>query len=153
MKNNSNFGFVYILTDNTEDGLEILEQILPFWSPAYTTAINFVPELGLSYDVPVTLNSVTQDDNYETTFEDKRLITWQLQFTAKSWVFGPITDQGIIKRVFINEYIPKGGSTLEITPEQIANTTKSVQKIGEPDPFTAGPDDPWEFKLTIDEFE
>jgi len=137
---------LYILADNAEDATQILEQILPFFTPEFTVTVNTVPDMGIKNDVPVILNSVTSEDNFEGDFENKRMIIWTLQFTAKAYIYGPIREQGLIRRVLIDEHVgggfPPGSPTVEITPAQI-------HKIGEPDPITAGPNDNYEFRLEI----
>lgn len=145
-----NFSF-YILTDFYDDGTQILEQILPFFMPEFTVSVNTVPEMGLSHDVPVILNSTTVDDNYETGFEDKRLIVWTLNFVMKGWVYGPISEQGVIKRVFENFSVPMGGTQSCITIDQINNTPIAVEIKTEVVPFSAGPDDPHIIRQTITE--
>jgi hypothetical protein len=145
-----NFSF-FILTDNYDDGLQVIEQVLPFFKPEFTVTVNTIPELGIANDVPVVLNSTTIDDNYETGFEDKRLIVWTLGFVMQGWIYGPISEQGVIKRVYEEIRIPPGGTGPCITPDQILNTPKSVEIITEVDPLTAGPDDPHTIKVTIDE--
>lgn len=147
-----NFSF-FILTDFYDDGTQILEQVLPFFSPEFTVSVNVVPDLSLTYDVPVVLNSCTVDDNYETGFEDKRLIIWTLNFTMKGWAFGPIATQGVIKRVFENIRVPVGGTEPCITIDQINNTPVAVEIKAEVIPESAGPEDPHVIKTTITEKE
>jgi len=143
-----NFSF-YILTEYYDDGTQILEQIIPFFTPEYTVTVNTIPDLGIAHDVPVILNSTTIDDNFETGFEDKRLIVWTLNFVMKGWVYGPVKEQGVIKRVFENLRVPQGGTQPCITDEQVANTPVNVEIKTEVDPFTAGPDDDYDIKVTI----
>lgn len=82
-----------------EDGLQIIEQILPFFQPEYTVAAKEVPELGLERDIHIVLNSVTLNDNVEGAFEDGRIIEWTLDFTLKGYFFGPVTDRKIITNI------------------------------------------------------
>lgn len=143
---------LFILTDFYDDGTQILEQILPFFVPEFTTTVNTIPDLNISMDIPTILNSTTIDDNFETEFPDKRLIVWTLNFVMKGWVYGPIYSQGVIKRVIQNLLIPSGGSEQCITIDQIGNTPVSVEIKTEVVPFEAGPDDPHEIEQTITEF-
>lgn len=82
-----------------EDGLQVVEQILPFFQPEYTVAAKEIPELGLERDIHIVLNSVTLNDNVEGPFEDARLIEWTLDFTLKGFFYGPITDRAIITKI------------------------------------------------------
>lgn len=95
-----NFDFTLsVYVRNTEDGTQIIEQILPFFTPDYTVKINFVPEMGTSYEMPVLLNSVSTEIDYEGDMMSTRLIIWDLTFTAKGYLWPPAkTDsaQGLI---------------------------------------------------------
>lgn len=87
-----------IMVQNADDGTRILEQILPFFTPDWTTTVNLIPELGLKYDIPVILNSVDSTDTYEGDYETRRALIWTLTFTLKGFVFGPIKQQASIKQ-------------------------------------------------------
>lgn len=86
-----------IYARNIEDGTQIVEQILPYFTPDFTITINFIdgfPET--TKDVPFILNSVDNMIDYEGDFTTTRLITWNLNFTAKTYFFGPVTEGKII---------------------------------------------------------
>ena len=87
-----------VMTKGNEDGLAILEQILPLFSPSYTMTVNAVPALSLNLDIPITLNSVNVQDDYEGDFTQRRLVIHQFDFTVKSKIIGPITSGGVILR-------------------------------------------------------
>jgi len=89
---------LYVLTKGTEDGLAIIEQILPLFTPDYSLTINAVPELHIKQDIPIILNSVSVSDDYEGDFSTRRLVTHTLTFTAKTNLFGNIQTSGVIKR-------------------------------------------------------
>lgn len=89
---------LYILTKGTEDGLGIIEQILPTFAPEYSLTVNAVPELNITQDIPITLNSVSVSDDYEGEYATRRLVTHTLNFTAKINLFGNITTGGVILR-------------------------------------------------------
>lgn len=93
---------LYILTKNTEDALQILEQILPTFTPEYSIAINAIPELEIVQDIPIILNSVTVQDDYDGDFQTRRFVTHTLNFTLKTNIFGNVNNQGIIKTVIAN---------------------------------------------------
>lgn len=89
-----------IITKTTEDGLAIIEQILPTFSPEYTLSIKSVNSLDLVDDIPIILNSVSVQDDYDGEFEIRRFIIHTLTFTVKTNLFGPVIENGIIKTVF-----------------------------------------------------
>ena len=83
---------LYVLTKTQEDGLQIIEQILPTFSPEYVLSINAVPEMNVVQDIPVVLNSVSVNDEYDGDFETRRFVTHTLTFTLKLNLFGAIRD-------------------------------------------------------------
>lgn len=88
-----------ILTKTQEDGLQIVEQILPYFAPDLTLRIKAVEEIGLKIDVPIVLNSVTTQDDYDGDFQTRRFVTNTLSFTAKTQYFGPISNKSNIQIV------------------------------------------------------
>lgn len=93
---------LYILTKTQEDGLQILEQILPTFTPEYNLAVKVVPEMNVIQDVPVILNSVSVADEYDGDFQTRRFVTHTLNFTLKTNMFGAVSSQGVIDRVDAN---------------------------------------------------
>jgi len=81
---------LHVLVKNTEDGTQIVEQIVPFFTPDFTVTMKMIPDLSLNMDVPIELQSVASDDSYEGDFDSRRIQTWQLDFTVKGYLFGPI---------------------------------------------------------------
>jgi hypothetical protein len=128
-----NFDFtLYIYVRNTEDGTQIVEQILPYFAPDYTVTIDLVSLDGLKLDVPIILNSIQYEDDDMGSPETTRTMTWTLTFTAKGYLFGLIDGDGIgdgklIRKVTANLY------------SQVASTDKAftfssgsgVFKVGE----------------------
>jgi hypothetical protein len=90
-----------IFVKNADDGTQILEQILPYFQPAWTNNIRLIPEMDLTYDVPCILNDVSLEDAYEGDFSTRRALIWNLNFTMKGYIFGPISTQGVIKRAIV----------------------------------------------------
>lgn len=86
-----------IMVKNTDDGTRIVEQILPFFTPEWTTTVELIPELNFVMDIPIVLNDVTLLDEYESNFEIRRVLTWTMTFTLKGYLFGPVRKGGIIK--------------------------------------------------------
>jgi len=93
---------LYILTKTQEDGLQILEQILPTFTPEYTLTINSIPEMGIQSDVPIVLQSVQVEDNYDGSFQDRRFVIHTLNFQLKMNLYGPISDKNVITQVNAN---------------------------------------------------
>ena len=102
-----NIGFeLNILCKLQDDGLQILEQILPFFQPAFTLSIDLVKSIGEKRDVPMVLNTINQQDDYEGDFSTRRALIYTLSFTAKSFMFGHIsnTPEGLIRKVQLDYY-------------------------------------------------
>ena len=103
-----NFDFsLSIYVRNTEDGTQILEQILPFFTPDFTVTVDFIGKMDQKYDMPVLLNSVTPETDYEGDMMNTRLIIWNLTFTAKAYIWPPVysdNDKGLIKQANTNIY-------------------------------------------------
>jgi hypothetical protein len=103
-----NFDFsLSIYVRNTEDGTQILEQILPFFSPDFTVTVDFIPEMGKKYDMPVILNSVNTTVDYEGDMLTTRLIIWDLTFTVKSFIWPPVKSDNL--QGLIGTYSSVGG--------------------------------------------
>ena len=102
-----NLGFeLNILVKLQDDGLQILEQILPFFQPAFTMSIDLVKSIGEKRDIPMILNSISQQDDYEGDFSTRRALIYTLSFTAKTFMFGHIakTPEGLIRKVQVDYY-------------------------------------------------
>jgi hypothetical protein len=126
---------------NTEDGTQIIEQIVPFFTPDFTVTATLVPQIGLKYDIPIILNSVSNEVDYEGDFSTTRLIIWNLEFTLKGYLFPPV----------------KGGSkVIHSANTNIRDTTSANLKYANvmtlPDPSNAMPDDEYGFAETITEY-
>jgi hypothetical protein len=87
-----------IMNRSIDDGYQIIEQILPFFTPDFTVSMNFT-ELDKKIDVPIVLTSVNTIEDYEGELNERRLITHSLIFQAKSYIFGPIKTSGLIRQV------------------------------------------------------
>ena len=100
-----NLGFrLSILTQYNEDAMQIIEQILPIFQPAFNVTVDLVSSIGEKRDVPLVLENINFEDNYTSGYEEKRVIVHQLQFTAKTYLFGAIADnnEGLIKKVQVD---------------------------------------------------
>ena len=98
-----------IYVRNTEDGTQILEQILPFFTPDFTVTVDFVPSMVQKYDLPIILNSVNTSTDYEGDMMTTRLITWDLDFTVKGFIWPPVNSGGGVIGAFSNTANAYGG--------------------------------------------
>jgi hypothetical protein len=89
----------YVIAKTQEDALMIVEQILPFFTPQYNVPMKAIPDFDLMLDVPVILNSVTLQDDYEGDMMTRRQIVYTLNFTLKTYLFGPVGTSKVITRV------------------------------------------------------
>jgi len=101
-----NFDFnLYLYVRNIEDASQVIEHILSYFTPDYTVKINMIPEMGIVKEVPVVLNSTSQDIKYEGNREsDTRMIIWTLNFTVKGFIFGPVSTTNLITHSITNVY-------------------------------------------------
>jgi hypothetical protein len=139
-----------IMVKNQIDGDQIVEQILPFFTPSFDVTINPIPDMDYQDDIPVILNSVSQEDSYDGEFLDRRIITWKLNFTMKANFYGPIQEITPIKKTQIDILIPEGAD--EITREVMAKTPRVQRFTGRPDPLNTVPDENGDFGYSV-EFE
>jgi len=95
---------LYIYTKNQDDGLQIIEQILPYFNPDYNLTLKAIPELDIKNDLPILLNSIGFQDEYEGDMTTRRAIIWTLSFVMKLNFYGPVNRQGIINKVTTNTY-------------------------------------------------
>jgi hypothetical protein len=102
-----NFNFTLSLyVRNQEDGTQLLEQILPFFTPDFTVTVDLIPNMDQKYDMPIMLNSVSPEVDYEGDMLSTRMIIWTLDFTVKGYIFPPVNTSGkIIKQANTNIYI------------------------------------------------
>ena len=102
-----NVGFeLSIMSKLSDDALQILEQILPYFQPSFNITINLISSIGEKKDIPIVLESINQSDQYEGSFDTRRTIVYTLSFTAKTYLFGPVADnpEGLIKKVDVDFY-------------------------------------------------
>ena len=138
---NINFS-LYSFTATAENGLQIIEQILPFFQPEYTVTMNVIPELDIKRDIPIILNTVNYEDTYSGDFTQRRAVVYTLQFTAKTYLYGPMSNQGIIKEVQAD----LGADT----DPKLARDERIVIKTN---PTSADADDDFGFTTTISTFD
>jgi len=101
-----NFDFsLSIYVRNTEDGTQILEQILPFFTPDFSVTVDFIPSMEPKYDMPIILNSVSNEVDYEGEMMTTRMIIWNLEFTAKGHIWPPVKTGKVITSSNTNIFI------------------------------------------------
>ena len=130
-----------IFTATAEGGLQIVEQILPYFQPDYTVTINAVPSLNIKKDVPIVLNSVNYEDSYNGSFTQRRAVIYTLTFTAKTYLFGPASTQKVIKEV-----------QSDLHTDTTGDESREVRIEITPNPTTADADDDFGFTTTITDF-
>lgn len=86
-----------IMVKYSEDGLKIVEQILPYFKPEFTVSAKMMDNSSDITDIPVVLNSITSEDTYEGSYDQRRAIIWTLTFTMKAYYYGPVTKRKIIQ--------------------------------------------------------
>jgi hypothetical protein len=94
-----------IMCKLNDDALQIVEQILPYFQPAFNLSVNLVKPLGEKRDIPIVLENVTMQDDYEGNFTTRRVLIYTLRFTAKTYLFGPTSTSAakdIIKKATIS---------------------------------------------------
>lgn len=124
------FFSLHAFVKNQDDGLQILEQILPFFSPEYVVTVNDIPEMNLKHELPIILTNASYDDAYEGDFTERTSIVWTLDFVAKMNIYGPVYQQGAIKKVIATVY-----------PNMPGMTDVAEQYTAQVDPESAGPQD------------
>ena len=102
-----NVGFeLSIMAKLSDDALQILEQILPYFQPSFNITVNLISSIGEKKDIPIVLESINYSDQYEGGFESRRTIVYTLSFVAKTYLFGPVAEnpEGLIKKVDVDYY-------------------------------------------------
>ena len=133
---------LYSFTATAEGGLQIIEQILPFFQPDYTVTINAIPSMNVKRDVPIVLNNVSYEDTYNGAFTQRRAVNYTLSFTAKTYLYGPVYAQRVIKETQADMY-----TDTENSPK------REERIIVVPDPTSADANDDFGFTTTISTFD
>ena len=105
---------LYIFVKNAEDGTQILEQILPFFTPDFTFSMTLISSMSIKHDIPLILNSVTSEDTYEGDFATRRSIIWTLSFTMKGFLYPNIVDNAkVITDVTVDTHLMSEAAAIE----------------------------------------
>jgi hypothetical protein len=128
-----------IFAKNQDDALQVVEQIIPFFTPALNLSVKAVPEMGIVDDFPVILTDVSFEDDYEGDFASRRSIIYTMNFQIKLNFYGPIHERGMIKKVNVNSYLDTDTTFIDSKYEV------SV------DPLDASPEDAYGFDEVVTE--
>ena len=134
---------LYILAKQSDDALQIVEQILPYFQPDYTITIKDMTDMGIKKDVPVILNSIGYEDDYQGDMIQRRAIIYTMSFTTKFYLYGPVTSSSVIKTVQVDQYT----DLPDKSPKREQRYKVSV------DPITADADDNFGFNETTSFFQ
>jgi hypothetical protein len=140
-----NIGFeLNILAKLNDDALQIIEQILPYFQPSFNLTVDLVKSIGEKRDIPIVLDSINFQDDYEGDFSTRRALIYTLGFTAKTYLFGPVAEssEGLIKKVQVDY----------AADTDVRNAKREVRYTVTPDPVDAGPDDDFGFSETTSFF-
>ena len=140
-----NIGFeLNIFSKLNDDALQIIEQIMPYFQPSFTLTVDLVSSIGEKRDIPVVLDNISFQDDYEGSFEVRRALIYTLQFTAKTYLFCPVakTSDWLIKKVIVDHH---SGTDTSVAKREVRYTVV-------PDPITAGPDDDFGFTESWTDF-
>ena len=131
---------LYVYAKNQDDGLQVIEQILPYFNPDYNLTIKAVPQLNIKNDLPIILSSIGFEDDYEGDLTTRRSIIWTLSFVLKLNFYGPVSKQGVIKKTTSNIFNDR-----ELTSQQQIITVQ-------PDPVTANVTDSFGYIENFEDF-
>ena len=134
---------LYAMAKNSDDALQIVEQILPYFQPDYTLTIKDMTDMGIKKDVPMVLTDVSYEDSYQGDFEARRAIIYTMSFTAKFFLYGPVTSSKVIKTVQVDQY----ANLPDVSP------TREQRYTVTPTPGSADADDDFGFSETSSFFE
>jgi hypothetical protein len=134
---------LYVMAKQSDDALQVVEQILPYFQPDYTLTINDMTDMGIKRDVPIVLNDISYEDNYQGDFETRRALIYTLDFTAKFYLYGPVTSSTVIKTVQVDQY----ADIKDNAPRREQRYTVA------PTPSNASADDDFGFNETSSFFE
>ena len=130
-----------VFTANSDDGLQIIEQILPYFQPDYTVTMIEDRTMDTKRDIPFILNNVDYSDDYSGSLTSLRRIIYTLSFTAKVYLYGPISTNAIIKKVSADLYSDTG-----------SNAPRVERVTVQPNPTSADKDDTYTYTTTLEFF-
>lgn len=140
-----NIGFqLNLMAKLQDDALQVVEQILPYFQPSFNLTIDLIDSIGEKKDIPIILENVSFSDDYEGDFSTRRVLIYSFNFTAKTYLFGPIaeTTDGLIRKVQVDYY----------TSSDKATAKREMRYTVVPDPIDANPGDDFGFSETTEMF-
>ena len=135
-----NFDFTLsVMVKNSDDGTQILEQILPYFTPEYQVTMNEMSTMGIKRDIPIIFTGLSTEDSYEGDFLTRRALIHTLTFTVQAFLYGPTSDVGVIREVDVNKF------------DGLTSTTRARNTDIKPDPLSSDADDDYGYTTTITE--
>ena len=134
---------LFVMSKNSDDGVQIIEQILPYFQPEYTVTLRAVDSLDIKRDVPIILTGTGYEDTYDGDFITRRAIIYTLSFTAKTYMYGPVTTSEQITKVSVDQY----ADLKEKAPARVRQYSVTAVQTD-----TASEDDNFGFNETISEW-
>ncbi len=131
---------LYVMAKNQDDGLQIIEQILPFFNPDFCVTVTDIPAMGIKRDLQIIMDNISYEDNYEGDYLQRRSIIWTLNFTLGLNMYGPVEQQGIIRTAIAKTY----------TDIEQPNYAQKYQVTTNPNDATVVDD--WDYVEQFDEF-
>ena len=119
---------------NNEDAVQVVEQILPYFRPEFTHSVKLVPETGQYYDIPTVLQGMTIEDTYEADFQTRRAIIYSFNFLVKGYLFGPVSNKGVIKKTVVDFNVAEGDTLVDTSkgPSKRVTLTPGLLANGSP---------------------
>lgn len=130
---------LYVFAKNQEDGLQIIEQILPFFNPDFNVTVNELPELQIKRDIKITLDGIDYADMYEGPYAERQNIMWTLNFTMRLNFFGFVSNEAIIREAIAKTYDDTDGANIRTYSQitaSVTNTTATATAITDGDSVT-----------------
>lgn len=130
---------LYAMFSNNEDAVQVVEQILPYFRPEFTHSMKIVPSIGDYYDIPTVLEGMSIEDTYEADFQSRRAIIYTFNFTVKGYIFGPVSNKGVIKRAVVDFTVNNTDDPIgtETGPNKKVTLTPGLLANGSPTTNTA----------------
>lgn len=135
-----------ILSKDQDTGLQILEQILPYFQPSFNITLKMIPDMDEKKDVAITLNSINLEDEWDDSFLNRRMVIYTLQFSAKSYLYGPYNKADIIRQATIYETlgtkaVGRRAAELTYTPKATTDLNQDGQVDANDDLIVTADDD------------
>jgi hypothetical protein len=94
------------MVDNAEDGAQIFEQIVPFFTPEFSVSVLLIPSMNITTDISIILNDVSIEDSYEGDFTMRREIIWTMNFMLKGYIYPDVKSGSVVKKILVHLRTP-----------------------------------------------